>query len=371
MRPTVAEIDLGKLRHNIFEIKKQLSPQTSLMAIVKANAYGHGIVDIAKHALRSGATALGVAFPEEGVAIRQAGIDCDILVLSGIGIDQIDIVVDYNLSVCLFTLDMACLINQQAQKKGKYIKTHIKIDSGMGRIGIRDKSEALQLCNAIAQLKCLRLEGIFTHFACAEDCDHNYSDIQLNRFRDIVAVVNKADLQPKWIHAANTDSIFNFPESHFNMVRAGIGIYGYSSQCLSNASPDLEPILSWHTKIVYLKKLKIGSGVSYGRTFIAKEPVKVATLPVGYGDGYNRLLSNKGWVLIKGIKAPILGNICMDQMMVDVTNIPGVGIGDKVVLVGQQGNEKITAADLAKLCGTISYEILSNINMRVPRKYIG
>jgi len=372
MRPTRVEINLTKLDKNIQKIKSLLKPDTELMAVVKANAYGHGIVEVAKQALKSGARFLGVAVPEEGVQLREAGINCDILVLSGIDIDQIDLVVDYNLSVCIFSIDMAKLINQKAGNKQKKTKVHVKIDSGMGRIGVRSIDEATRLCIEIEKMDYLILEGIFTHFACADECDDNgYSVMQLERFNKVLGEIEKAGIKPRWIHAANTASIINYPESHYNLVRTGIGMYGYEPKYSTKKGLGLEPVLNWHTKIVYLKEIGLGCSVSYGRTYIAEGPRKVATLPVGYGDGYSRLLSNKGWVIIRGRKAPIIGNICMDQMLVDVTDIPDVQIGDDVVLIGHQGNESIYADDIAKLYGTISYEVVTNINKRVPRIYGG
>lgn len=371
MRPTRVEISLTKLDRNIQKLMGLLNPGTALMAVVKANAYGHGIVEIAKQALKSGARLLGVAVPEEGVQLREAGINCDILVLSGIDVNQIDLVIDYNLSVCVFTIDMARLINQKAGNKQKKVKVHVKIDSGMGRIGVRDIDEATSLCAEIEKMDYLILEGIFTHFACADECnDNGYSLMQLERFNKVLDEIKKAGIKPRWIHAANTASIINYPESHYNLVRTGIGMYGYEPKYSRRQGLELEPILNWYTKIVYIKKIGLGCSVSYGRTYIAEEPRKVATLPVGYGDGYSRLLSNRGWVIIRGKKAPIIGNICMDQMLVDVTDIPEAQIGDDVVLLGQQGNERIFADDIAKLYGTISYEVITNINKRVPRIYV-
>jgi len=370
LRPTRAEINLKLLNNNIDKIKSYLDPNTALMTVVKANAYGHGIIDIGKKALKSGARSLGVAIPEEGAQLREAGIACDILVLGSISPNQIELVLDYNLSVCIFSHDIAELLNQRAKEKNKNIKVHIKIDSGMGRIGVRDSDEALSLCFAIKDMKNLILEGVFTHFACADECGSKYSLIQLERFKSILADIGKKGVYTKWVHASNTASIINYPQAHFNMVRAGIGIYGYGPDSGSKENLTLEPILSWHTEVSYLKEIEEGCSVSYGRTFVAKGARIVATLPVGYGDGYSRLLSNRGWVLIRGEKAPIIGNICMDQMMVDVTGIPEVRVGDHVVLIGRQGNEAIFADDIAKLCGTISYEVLTNINNRVPRIYV-
>ncbi|HHZ12397.1 MAG: alanine racemase [Caldicoprobacterales bacterium] len=364
-------IDLIKLENNIKEIKSQLDSKTAIMAIVKANAYGHGILEVAKAALKSGAHSLGVAIPEEGVKLRRGGIDCDILVLGGFATDQINLILDYNLSICLFSLDSAMLINKLAGEKRKKVKVHLKVDTGMGRIGVRDREEAVKLGIAINQMEHLILEGIFTHFSSADEPDQNYSSIQLDRFVSVVNDFRRAGIHPVWIHAANTASMVNFPKSHFNMVRIGIGIYGYipGHALDSKRVIKVEPVLSWHTRVLHIKSIGVGSAISYGRTYIAQEPRIIATLPVGYGDGYSRLLSNKGWVLIRGKKAPIVGNICMDQMMVDVTDIPGTEVGDDVVLIGRQGDRSIFADDLAKLYGTISYEVLTGISARVPRIY--
>jgi alanine racemase len=371
MRPTRVVIDLIKLENNIKEIKSQLDSKTAIMAIVKANAYGHGILEVAKAALKSGAHSLGVAIPEEGVKLRRGGIDCDILVLGGFATDQINLILDYNLSICLFSLDSAMLINKLAGEKRKKVKVHLKVDTGMGRIGVRDREEAVKLGIAINQMEHLILEGIFTHFSSADEPDQNYSSIQLDRFVSVVNDFRRAGIHPVWIHAANTASMVNFPKSHFNMVRIGIGIYGYipGHALDSKRVIKVEPVLSWHTRVLHIKSIGVGSAISYGRTYIAQEPRIIATLPVGYGDGYSRLLSNKGWVLIRGKKAPIVGNICMDQMMVDVTDIPGTEVGDDVVLIGRQGDRSIFADDLAKLYGTISYEVLTGISARVPRIY--
>lgn len=370
MRPTRVEIDVNKLENNIDIIKGQLSPGTEIMAVVKANAYGHGIVEVSRRALSFGALSLGVAIPEEGAQLRGAGIECDILILGGVDPSQLDLVLDYDLSLCLFSVDMARRVNKIGTKMGKKVKVHVKIDSGMGRIGLRDKDKVLKLCDAISEMDYLFLEGIFTHFSSADEPDGGYTLDQLTNFKGIVHVVKRAYGSPKWIHAANTASIFSYPQAHFNIVRAGIGLYGYLPQHGIGDTMGIEPILSWHTKVVHVKQVEEGTSISYGRTYTAKGPRIVATLPVGYGDGYSRLLSNRGWVLIKGRRAPIIGNICMDQMMVDVTNIPGVEIGEDVVLIGQQGEESILADELAGLCGTISYEVLTNIGSRVPRIYI-
>ena len=371
MRPTRVLIDLNKLENNIKTIKSQLDSKTAIMAIVKANAYGHGILEVAKSALKSGVHSLGVAIPEEGAKLRCQGIDCDILVLGGIVSDQIDLILDYDLSICLFSLEAAILINRLAGEKHKKVKVHLKVDTGMGRIGVRDRDDAVKLGIAINKMEHLILEGIFTHLSSADEPDQAYSSIQLDRFKNVLNDFWRVGIHPAWIHAANTASIVNLPKSHINLVRVGIGIYGYipGHTSSSESAIKVEPVLSWHTRVLHIKPIDIGSAISYGRTYIAHEPRIIATLPVGYADGYSRLLSNKGWVLIRGRKAPIIGNICMDQMLVDVTDIPDIEVGDDVVLIGIQGDRSIFADDLARLYGTISYEVLTNISNRVPRIY--
>ncbi|HZJ57459.1 MAG TPA: alanine racemase [Clostridia bacterium] len=373
MRPTRAEIDLTKLGDNIKAIKSKLNPKTAVMAIVKANAYGHGILEVANESLKSGALSLGVAIPEEGIKLRYGGIDCDILVLGSIVADQMNLVLEYDLSLCLFSMETAVLVNELAGRKRKKAKVHLKVDTGMGRIGIRDRDEAVKLGIAIDQMDHLIFEGVFTHLSSADESNQDYSAIQLGRFVDVIDDIRRYGVHPTWVHAANTASIVNLPKSHFNMVRAGIGIYGYLPSHILGSGKDVkvDPILSWHTKVVHIKPIGTGCAISYDRAYIAKEPRVVATLPVGYGDGYSRLLGNKGWVLIRGKIAPIIGNICMDQMMVDITDIPGTEVGDDVVLIGEQGNRRITADDMARLYGTISYEVLTNISGRVPRIYKG
>ena len=223
------------------------------------------------------------------------------MVLGGFATDQINLILDYNLSICLFSLDSAMLINKLAGEKRKKVKVHLKVDTGMGRIGVRDREEAVKLGIAINQMEHLILEGIFTHFSSADEPDQNYSSIQLDRFVSVVNDFRRAGIHPVWIHAANTASMVNFPKSHFNMVRIGIGIYGYipGHALDSKRVIKVEPVLSWHTRVLHIKSIGVGSAISYGRTYIAQEPRIIATLPVGYGDGYSRLLSNKGWVLIR------------------------------------------------------------------------
>lgn len=371
MRPTVAIIDLDKLQNNIKVLKNKLPDQTALMAVVKANAYGHGAIKVARNALLTGASWLGVAIPEEGAELREAGIKEPILILGAVEPSQIDLIVRYRLQPCVFSYDVLEELNRQAMKLGQNIGVHVKIDTGMGRIGLRDEDEILRFCSIIKEMESVYLDGVFTHFAAADDPSPNYTYMQMERFNKIVTSLRNSNINIPWIHAANSAAILRYPAAQFNMVRAGISMYGYYPWGCKLDFPQLEPILEWRTRVVFVKKISQGESISYGRTYTADKDRIIATLPLGYADGYNRLLSNRGWVLIKGKKAPIVGTICMDQFMVDVTDIPNVKPGDTAILLGRQGDEVITADDLARLCNTISYEILVNISSRVPRVYIG
>lgn len=370
MRPTVAVVNLSKLNQNIQILKKHIDLNTAFMSIVKANAYGHGALKIANGALESGASCLGVSIPEEGVELRCGGIDCPILVLGSIDSTQAELVLEYDLIACLATIDMAKALNKEGQKRNKKARVHIKIDTGMGRIGLEDYDDIVELWKLLKGMDYISVEGVFTHFATADQYNGKYTYVQLNKFTSILKELSKLGIDFKCIHAANSAAILNYPPAQFNMVRGGIAMYGYAPTEERQQMEQLQPILEWHTKVVYIKTINKGDSISYGRTFIANDSRRVATLPVGYGDGYNRLLSNRGWVIIQGYKAPIIGNICMDQMMVDVTHISNVKVGEPAILIGKKGNEVITAYDLAKICGTIPYEILTNISSRVPRIYM-
>ncbi len=373
MRPSRAIVDLSKLDRNIKEIMKKLKTGTQLITVVKANAYGHGAVEVARQALLSGASWLGVAIPEEGAELREAGISAPILVLGGIDQTQISTVVKYDLSQCVFSLEIAKLLNEEAKRAGKRIGLHIKVDTGMGRIGLTDPEKVRKLCNELKTYSHIDMEGIFTHFAVADEHDKSYTRNQLARFNMILDVLMKDGINFKYIHAANSAGILEYDDAHFNMVRGGIAIYGYypSQYVKEHSLVKLEPILQWETKVVDVKNINKGDSISYGRTFIADKPMKIAVLPIGYADGYHRYLSNKGWVIINGYRARVVGIVCMDQVMVDVTHIPAVKPGDKAVLIGKQGEESITAEELACLGDTISYEVLTGIGYRVPRVFVG
>jgi len=370
MRSTKAIINLSNLDHNVKELIKLLNPGTSLMAVVKADAYGHGAYAVALQALKSGSSFLGVATPEEGAELREAGIKVPILVLCGIDISDVETVSQFDLEQCVFSADSLYTLSKEGIRRGKSINIHIKIDTGMRRIGISRVDELEKFLKEAKKLRNLNLEGVFTHFATADETDKAFTREQLNRFLEMLKVIKGHNIHPKWVHAANSAAILDCPETHFNLVRAGISMYGYyPSSTVDKTRALLLPVMQWETKILCINEVNQGESISYGRTFYATKPMRVATLPVGYADGYKRILSNKGHVLIAGIKAPVVGRICMDQMMVDITHIPQAKINDTAILISAKNNSFVDAESLSCLCDTISYEILTSVSLRVRREY--
>lgn len=372
MRPTRAVINLTRLKQNIINLKSQVSPETALLAVVKANAYGHGLLQIAECASRSGASWLGVALPEEGVELRKHAISSPILVLGDAVGEQCKSVIDYNLTQTVPSLETAYCLNYHAEQAEKKVRIHLKLDTGMGRIGFQNTNELEAAINHMQNMKGIIIDGAFTHFAAADESNSAYTIEQINCMENMLQVIRKAGIHLNWTHASNSAGAIMFPKANYDMVRCGIGMYGYypSRYVGTQTSVYLLPILQWETKINHVKNLEMGSSISYGRSYIASTPRRIATLPVGYADGYNRLLGNRASVLIHGKRAPVVGKVCMDQIMVDITDIPEAAVGDQVVLMGEQGMENITADELADLCGTISYEILTSITERVPRIYL-
>ncbi len=372
MRPTRALINLSNLSHNIGQLKALATPETVYMAVVKADAYGHGLLPVARHCLISGAGYLGVALPEEGALLREAGIAAPILVFGAIDHSQAETVVQFNLTQSVSSLETLTLLKDAALHTNKIVPIHIKLDTGMGRIGLRGEKDLISFLEALKGCPNILPEGVFTHFACADHGDLTYTQKQLLSFQNLLAILKAHNVHPRYRHTSNSAGILHFKASHYDMIRGGISMYGYDPAGLPQGPTEsLRPVLSLTTRIVHLKTIEAGESVSYGRTYTAAIPTKVATLPIGYADGYPRLLSNQGWTLIGGQKAPILGRVCMDQIMVDVTTIPDASVGDEAVLLGSQGNASITADDIANICGTISYEILTGIRSRVPREYTG
>ncbi len=362
MRQTYARISLDNYQKNILAVRSLLGSGVRLMAVVKADAYGHGQEKIAGSAEQAGADWLGVAMAEEGIALRKAGIKLPILIFTALKQQDAFSALEHGLTLCAYSPEHLGSIQAAADKTGRAADVHVKLDTGMNRIGARDESELNALLESIHRSPGIRLTGAFTHFACADDPDPAYTNRQLARFHQLTRLLPQGIL----LHAAGSSALLTRPDTHFDMVRAGIALYGYSPV---KTSLKLLPVMSWSAEISHVKFIAKGDSVSYGATFTADKPMRIATVSVGYGDGFSRLLSNRGSVLINGCRCRVLGRVCMDQIMADVTEAGGVKPGDEAVLIGGQGDERINADELAAQMGTISYEVLLNISKRVPRRY--
>lgn len=363
---TWAEIDLGAVRFNIKNIQKKLGKNIELMAVVKCNAYGHGAIEVSGQALALGVQALGVSSLYEGIELRDVFKDVPIIVLSSGMSGQSEEFIEYNLSPVVCTWQMTNALADAAKKRGTRAKVHIKVDTGMGRIGVWHE-RADEFIRQVYKMPDVEIEGICSHFATSDEQNLDFARQQFDWFNRCLEKIK--DLPIRFKHISNTGAIFNLPEAHLNMVRPGLSIYGVSPSEYVKGAEKLRPALSLKTKIAFLKKIPKGRTLSYARTYKTKKEMKVATLPVGYGDGYPLSLSNKGYVLVRGKKARILGAVTMDQIMVDVTEIKDVKTEDAAVLIGKQGNEEITATEVAGMAGTIPYEIFTSINKRVQRVY--
>lgn len=364
-RPLWAEIDLDAIAHNACELKKRAGDAAGLLAVVKANAYGHGAVPVARAMAEAGARQLGVACVDEGIQLRQAGISLPILVMGYAAPWEAERIVAHGLTPTLNTRQLALAVAGFSAQRGLTTPVHLKVDTGMNRFGLLPP-EVAPFAEFVRTLPGLRVEGIYTHFAVADEADKTFTRQQFKTFLDTAA-------QLPWIpcrHVANSATILDTPEMCLEMVRPGISLYGAYPSNQVQRSIKLRTALSLKSRVARLHDLAPGESVSYGRTWSADKPSRVALIPCGYADGMRRCLSNRGSVIIRGRRAPIRGRICMDQFVVDVSHIPGVHPDDEVVLIGRQGEEEITAEELAALAETISYEIFCGISPRVPRVYI-
>ncbi|MBI4536672.1 MAG: alanine racemase [candidate division NC10 bacterium] len=371
MRPTRAEIQLGAIAQNVATAKRLVGNAVQVMAVVKADAYGHGAVPVAKVALDAGATWLGVACPEEAVPLRDVGIRAPILVLSPTAPQQAEVVVRLGLDQCVSDPEQANPLAEEAAKARREVRIHLKVDTGMGRVGVSPR-EARRAVERLARFPPLKLVGLMTHFADAEAEDSSFSREQLRQFGEVVEGLKAVGVSPAIRHAANSAALLCLPESRLDLVRPGIMLYGcHPRGRVAAGDPALAPALRLRTEVSQLKDLVKGSSMSYGRTFVAPADIRVATLPIGYADGAGRLLSNRGEVLLRGKRVPIIGRVCMDMLMLDASRVPESRVGDEAVLIGRQGDEEITADEFAGWQGTISYEALCRIGPRVPRVYMG
>ena len=364
-RATKAVINLGAISHNIAEIRKRIGNKRGLMAVVKADGYGHGAVEVGRVALRSGADSLGVALPEEGQLLREAGIEAPILVLGLIQPEEAYKVVNFRLAQTVTSVELLEALNQQGHKASTEVKVHVKVDTGMGRIGVKPE-DAVSFIRKVKSFKSLNLEGLFSHFSSADEKDKASSQRQLQLFDQVLHEVQLAGIELPKKHIANSAAVLDLPESYYDMVRPGIMVYGlYPSREVSH-SIELKPAMTLKTRVSAVKVVPPGTPISYGRTFITKKKTMVATLPVGYADGYRRLLSNRGVVLIKRCRVPLIGRVCMDTCMVDVSDVEDVQPGDEVILFG----EEISVDEVAASSGTIVNEVVCAVGKRVPRVYV-
>ena len=365
-----ATINLDAICNNIKMTKKLLSETTKIMAIIKADGYGHGAIPIAKALDEIGIDAYGIAIVEEAIELRDAGIKKPLLVLGYTPKEQLKQLVEYDINQTVFQYGSAKELSIEAMKQNKIAKIHIKVDTGMTRIGFTDTEESIEEIKKIALLKGIKITGILSHFACADERDKTSAQNQLRRFLHFVNRLEEEGIHIPNKHIANSAAIIDMPEANFDMVRSGISTYGlYPSDEVDKSKLPLEPAMEIRSHVSYIHEVGPGVGIGYGSTFVTSKNMKIATIPVGYGDGYPRQLSSKGRVLVHGQSAAILGRICMDQFMVDVSEIEHVEQGDVVTLVGKDGNEFITVEELANMAGSFNYEFVCNVGKRIPRLY--
>lgn len=371
-RPTWAEISLDAVEHNISEFRRVLPPDKRIMAVVKANAYGHGATQIAEEAVRCGVDYLGVAFLDEAIQIRKAGIQAPVLVMGYTDIQSLELARQYNVTITVFSGEvLEALENSYSSISTEPLNIHIKLDTGMGRIGVRGERESIDFITKARSIPGVQVEGLFTHYACADEADKSFTIEQHRKFEVIVQYFASMGVEFSYLHAGNSATGIDTPDMASTMLRLGISLYGLSpSDEVDQERVDLMPVMSYKTKIVMVKILPALSPISYGATYRTQAAEKIATIPVGYGDGYTRLLTGQAYVLVRGHKVPVVGKICMDQCMINVTDVPDVAVGDEVVLFGVQGSESISADDLARTLGTINYEITCMVSYRVPRVYL-
>lgn len=370
-RPTWAEIDLENLAYNFHSVKKFVGDRVKYMAVVKANAYGHGAVPCSVRLEAEGVDWFGVAIPEEGVELRKAGLSKQILCLGGFWPGQESLLLNNRLTPVVYRLDLARVLNALAEQRGTSVAIHIKIDTGMGRIGVRF-DEVLEFLDGLRNFPNLRVEGLMTHFAVADDLAQNtFTELQVSRFNSAVAIFREHGHNPAYLDLSNSPGAIAHPGVPGNMVRLGGVLYGLGDDVLPTNidKPELRPVLSLKTEIAFIKRVRRGESLGYGRTFEADREMKVATLPIGYQDGYNRLLSNRGRVIIRGIFCRVIGRISMDWTIVDITDVRDAEVGDTVTMIGNEAGQEISSEDIAATIGTISYEVTCSVDRRVPRVY--
>jgi alanine racemase len=371
IRPAYAEINLDNLIHNMREVRKLSGVESQVMAVIKADGYGHGATKIAQALLDNGADTLAVAVLDEAIELSLAGFKVPIFVLGYTQPERAEEVVKYGLEQSVYSLEVAQALSEAATAQNKTVSVHIKIDTGMGRIGLQANDDTIEIIKNIYKLPNLKIKGIFTHFAAADEIDKTYTQTQFDKFNWICTKLENQGISIELKHCGNSATIIDLPNMHLNMVRAGIMLYGLApSEDVMLNKLELKEVMSLKVRITHVKEIEAGQSVSYGRKFIAGKKTMIASLPIGYADGYTRLLSGKAEALVRGQRVPIVGRICMDQCMIDVTGIEDVKVGDEVVLFGKQGDGFISIDEVAKKLGTINYEIVCMISRRIPRVYV-
>lgn len=371
LRPTWAEVDLEAIAHNVQAIKKQIGTDTKYMAVVKGDAYGHGAVPVAKTALAAGADQLAVATGDEAVILREAGIKAPILIL-GTSIPECgeEKLIELEIAIGVTNMQFVMALDRAAARIGKKALVHIKIDTGMSRIGVAP-TEALAFIKQVQGLSHIEIVGIYTHFAMSDEEDKSFTDYQFGQFKQVLDQLARERIEIPWRHVCNSAALIEQRHMHLNLVRAGTIMYGYYPSEYVKRELALRPALALKTRIVHIKDVPAGTSFSYGLTHTVNKESRIATLPIGYADGYRRVFSNKSQVLVHGQRVPIVGRVCMDQCMIDVSQVANVALGDEVILLGRQGNEEITAGELAAIGNTIPVDITAGIGKRVPRVYRG
>ncbi len=367
---TWAEVDLDAIAHNIKEIRKITNPSAQLMAVVKADAYGHGFLEVTKTLLENGADRLAVATLREGEQLRSRGVQVPILVLGALMEEDIEDYINFNITPNVFSYETAHAISYIAEKKEKVTKIHIKLDTGMSRIGFltgENNEKVVEEIIKISKLPYIEIEGIFSHFSTSDEYDDSYTRLQFKRFMDVINMLEEREIHIPIKHICNSAAIMMYPEMHMDMVRPGVILYGmYPSDEVDKSKLDLKPAMTLKAKVTLVKEVEPGRGVSYGKEYITDRVTKIATVPIGYADGYLRRLAKEGKMIVHGQQVPIIGRICMDQCMIDVTNVHNIERGDEVILFSDKG---ITVDDLARWLDTINYEVTCVIGKRIPRIY--
>lgn len=364
-----AEIDLQAIRHNLEEVKKRIGPGVKVLAVVKADAYGHGAVEVSRF-LEQEADYFATASLEEAVELRQSGLKAPVLILGYTSPAQYEEALQADVTITIYSLERAKVLAEAAERIGKKAKVHIALDTGMTRIGFKPDEEAADAIAEIASYPWIELEGMFTHFSCADEKDKSYCSGQMEKYDKMVRLLEERGVEIPLKHMCNSAAIMEFDHHRFNMVRSGIVTYGmYPSEEVTKETLDLHPALEWKAHIIHLQEVPEGVGVSYGATYITPKPMRIATISAGYADGYPRALSSVGKVLIHGKYAPILGRICMDQFMVDVSEIPDVQMEDVVTLIGAEGENRISVEEVAEKADSFNYEQICRISRRVLRRY--